>query len=147
MTINAHQFNNQLDHRSITKQTNVRTKIWTGVLHDWKRAHYQLSYQPLTFFQFFLNSFFSGAKGLQTFILFVLVTLPPAPKETANLLFVRIFYISTHMFHSSLYLLQTGLVITGSDRFLISVAFFYYPSWLFAQVTALWPTSRSRLFV
>jgi hypothetical protein len=47
-TINAHQFNNQLDNRSITKGTNVHANIWTGVLHDWKRVLYQLSYQPLT---------------------------------------------------------------------------------------------------
>jgi hypothetical protein len=48
--------NNQLDHRSITKRTNVRAKIWTGVLHDWKRALYQLSYQPLTAFWLSLSN-------------------------------------------------------------------------------------------
>jgi hypothetical protein len=48
-TITAHQFNNQSDCRSITKWTNVRAQIWTAVLHDWERACYQLSYQPLTF--------------------------------------------------------------------------------------------------
>jgi hypothetical protein len=47
-TIHAHQFNSQLDPRSITKQTNIHAEIWTGVLHDWKSALYQLSYQPLT---------------------------------------------------------------------------------------------------
>jgi hypothetical protein len=47
LTINAHQFNNQLDHGSITKRLNVFTEIWTGVLHDWKKALYQLSNQPL----------------------------------------------------------------------------------------------------
>jgi hypothetical protein len=46
--INAHQFFNQLDCRSITKRTIICTKIWTGVLHDWKRALYHQSYQPLT---------------------------------------------------------------------------------------------------
>jgi hypothetical protein len=50
---NAYQFNNQLDYRSITKQTNVRAEIWTSVLHDWKRANYHLSYQPLTSNNFF----------------------------------------------------------------------------------------------
>ncbi len=30
------------------KRKNVRAKICTIVLHDWKRALYQLSYQPLT---------------------------------------------------------------------------------------------------
>ena len=30
------------------KQTNVHAAIWTLVLHDWKSARYQLSYQPLT---------------------------------------------------------------------------------------------------
>jgi hypothetical protein len=43
-TISAHQFNNQLDHRSITKWANVRTEIWTAVLHDWKIVLYQLIY-------------------------------------------------------------------------------------------------------
>jgi hypothetical protein len=33
-TINAHQFINQLDHRSITKWTNVHAEICAGVLHD-----------------------------------------------------------------------------------------------------------------
>ncbi len=51
MTINAHQFNNQLDHWSITKRTNFLTEIWTRVIHDWMRALYQLSYQPLTIIQ------------------------------------------------------------------------------------------------
>jgi hypothetical protein len=48
LPINAYQFNNQLDHGSIKNRTNVLTEIWTGVLHDWKRVLYQLSYQPLT---------------------------------------------------------------------------------------------------
>jgi hypothetical protein len=47
LAINAHQFNNQLDHRSITKWTNVRAEIWTRILHNWKRVLYQLSYQSL----------------------------------------------------------------------------------------------------
>ncbi len=58
MIINAHQFNYQLDHKSITKRTNVRAEIWTGVLHDWKRALYQQSYQPLiVIYSSFLFSF------------------------------------------------------------------------------------------
>jgi hypothetical protein len=57
-TINAHQFNNQLDHRSITKRTNVCAEIWTGILHDWERALYQLSYQPLTILLWLLLNFY-----------------------------------------------------------------------------------------
>jgi hypothetical protein len=37
-TINAHQFNNQLDRRSTMKRTNVHAEIWTRILQDWKRA-------------------------------------------------------------------------------------------------------------
>jgi hypothetical protein len=33
-TINAHQFKNQLDHRKVTKQTNVCAEIRTRILHD-----------------------------------------------------------------------------------------------------------------
>jgi hypothetical protein len=47
--INAHQFNNQLDPRSITNRTNVSTEIRTEVLHNWKKVLYQLSYHPLTY--------------------------------------------------------------------------------------------------
>jgi hypothetical protein len=34
LTINGSQFNNQLDHGSIMKRTNVLTEIRTGVLHE-----------------------------------------------------------------------------------------------------------------
>jgi hypothetical protein len=37
LTINAHQFNNHLDRRSITKRTNVCAKNWTTVLNNWKK--------------------------------------------------------------------------------------------------------------
>jgi hypothetical protein len=52
-TIDACQFNKQLDSRSITKWTNVRAEIWNVVFHDLKRARYQLSCQPLTIYELF----------------------------------------------------------------------------------------------
>jgi hypothetical protein len=63
-SINAHQFNNQLIHRSITKLTNVGAEICTRVLHDSKRALFQLSYQPDTVANFDFGKFLRYYKKL-----------------------------------------------------------------------------------
>ncbi len=102
MTINAHQFSNQLDHRSISKQTNVRAEIWTGVLRDWKRALYQLTYQPLTI----LSSSFVQLVYLLVSIFFVYSNyknnfLSVNPLACSLLSFFSTEYLSHHWVYSS----------------------------------------------